>query len=321
MGVWQLLEEGSERGFEGLEGWEIDGRVQGQCSPVQPAGSALLELSLQQGDTMWGGLRDPAPGPPSLGCWAREGSLGTGLRVQDKRGLGPPLFTTPPPGHLASHRGEWGAGTWVPRPGPRASLGLCPALLRPLPRAPQGRSLWGQGTGDGAGPPLQGHPPLRMAMSMVGRTRGSRPHSSPSIERTCGPGAAGGQAGRQQCTQGRRGSPRPGQAPTGSTRRSRRAGAAITWSGDRTGAQGWERKTGVEEGPLGRRALPRPPPTASAVPPSPGKTAGRSGAAWVGLGSGTPDTHTATLTDIPSGSPHTLTGARMWPQNPPCCGT
>lgn len=73
-------------------------------------------------------------------------------------------------------------------------------------------------------------------MSMVGRMQGSCPHSSALFLGMYEPRAAGGQAGRQQCTHGPRGSPRLVQAPIDSANKSRTAGVAIWARAYKTGS-------------------------------------------------------------------------------------
>lgn len=101
---------------------------------------------------------------------------------------------------------------------------------------------------------------MRIEISMVGRMWGSCVLSTPSLSVAYVPGAAGGQARRQQCTHGRRGSPRLGQASAGSARKSRRAGAALCARAYKTGSRG----EGVleEDAPLSPQAPQQP-----AVPP------------------------------------------------------
>lgn len=89
-----------------------------------------------------------------------------------------------------------------PRCLPRATLlnqGLRALSYPFIPLPLSVGSLCGQGTGWGH---LSVTLPLRIEMSMVGRTWGSCTHFSPSLSGVCEPGAAGGQAGRQQCTHG-----------------------------------------------------------------------------------------------------------------------
>lgn len=219
---------------------------------------------------------------------------------------------------------------------PELALGRRPALL-PLFPCP---SLQSVPAGLGAvGPPLQEHSPLRIEMSMVGRTWGSPTHSSLLLMRVCGhagwgqPGARVGSCSAYTASRAAPGQARPLRAASAG------AGEQRLGREGRTGGRGWGRKTGSGEGtpllsPHSRSSPTVPPCVGETALVGPGSCLGEDGQlgpleglqwAWPephpapdrAPGRALLDTQTPAPTDITNGSPHTFPWTWMWPQHPP----